>query len=1125
MFNVSGRRWLVVSLFGILLLAVLALLLLVVFPSLVDLDSYKAYVLDQIESRMDGTVTVSDVSLSIFPGVRVDFEHVVLLSRDDLSPIFSADRLAFALDLPSLLQRNIVVEHLELDRPRLTLRSARQEHGRFSTFFRDWSDGGATKVTALIRAWSVKEVTVRDGRIGVTPGDRQDSVSAIGVERVNMRILASDPGGPLEFTMSGGLLHGDDGDHAEIRAQGTFSAQTVKHPSSEDSALLQYRLAGTTQISSLDLARLQPYLGTHDNEALYGLSDLEAEVTMALDPMIRRLSANNVTLQTKTGNLAGSIVLQQTDSEPWTFQGEISTSSFDIQKALTVFSPRLDETTFYNAATESELSGNARIVHAAVSGRLGDVSETAVAVELELERISGRFGVGRVPFRNVNASMFLHGDTMELRSLSGRYGGSDVLSGIGTVTDVYNRADIDATVEFMVPTSKFLDFLAARRAQRGRSGDLWGYASTAGNGRLTLKMTGSLQRKDIAFEGMMNSRGMGFHSTWMELPVAGLLGRLHFSPDGVWLTDVKGRVGRSHVQSNAYFARGDSTIEIKSHADARELMGLLLAKAGFAPLPSGTRVRGTTLMDLQVERRAEETAISATLDVTGTGYLGESGTSKPAGVAARINANMVLHDTQRGKRVQIQRMQFHLAPLLLTASGTVALTTPTQYSVLVATNLVRLEEFHERAPRVTIRGLQPEAGLFESRLTFTGVGGEWKAMGVDGEVSLLRGRMRVPGATKADMTIIEDVNAALKFSREDGGRVGIRTLSGTVKGTQIHTTGDITGLRALPRIRVSIDTPQFDFESLTLQDEPSPLRRFVTSLSRTAILQSDIHVGTSQYNGVAWHDVNLVATGMDGVVALEVRRARVSEGHLQTRMTVHMTEDEPMRIGGHAEVTGVPARDVAALLGWDERILSGMVDVSGELFGRVGRDADRSAALDGRVHLTLSDGRIRKFTALSRMLNLLNLPQLLSGHVPDLSSKGLAFDSMRAVLAIKQGAMTIEEFALSSPVMKIGGAGRYDIPTDDIDAVMAVSPLGSYESVLNKIPVLNKIIAGGDQRRGIVTALFEIKGPLDDPEVTVMPGESLTSGLTGLGELALDVLKNTLLLPKELIAPTGPGAP
>jgi hypothetical protein len=472
--------------------------------------------------------------------------------------------------------------------------------------------------------------------------------------------------------------------------------------------------------------------------------------------------------------------------------------------------------------------------------------------------------------------------------------------------------------------------------------------------------------------------------------------------------------------------------------------------------------------------------------------------------------------------VKIQRIRFDLAPLLLTASGHVTLTSPPQYSVSVASNLVRLEEFHERVPSVTIRGLHPEAGLLEATLKFTGVGGAWNAMGIDGEVSLLHGRMSVPETTEVKPLIIEDVSAALQFSLDEDGRVEIGALSAAFNGSHVHVNGAITGLRTFPRIRVSIDAPQFDFELVIPRDEPSPLREFVTSLSRTTILQSDIHVETGQYHGVVWHDMHFAATGMDGVVTLEVLKAQSGDGSLQAHTTIHMPKDAPIQMDGYAQFKAVPAQDIVALLDGDEHLMFGHADIEGELAGNGGHEDGVSATLDGRVRLTLSDGRIRKFTALSKMLNLLNLPQLLSGHVPDLSSKGLAFDSIKATLVIEKGIMTIEDLSLNSPVMKIGGAGRYDIPSDDVDVVMAVSPLGSYENILNKIPVLNKIFAGGDQRRGILTVLFEVKGPLNDPEVTMLPGESVTSGLTGLGELAFDILKNTILLPKELIAPTAP---
>jgi hypothetical protein len=46
-----------------------------------------------------------------------------------------------------------------------------------------------------------------------------------------------------------------------------------------------------------------------------------------------------------------------------------------------------------------------------------------------------------------------------------------------------------------------------------------------------------------------------------------------------------------------------------------------------------------------------------------------------------------------------------------------------------------------------------------------------------------------------------------------------------------------------------------------------------------------------------------------------------------------------------------------------------------------------------------------------------------------------------------------------------------------------------------------------------------VKGAIEDPEVTYLPMKSFATGLTGLAQLAVDVLKNTVMLPIDLVTP------
>ncbi len=1110
----SGRRWLLTGVFFLILLVGTSFLLLRAFPNLANINFYKTYVLEKIESQLNATVKFSEGSLSIFPEVKLHFESVALLERDDEVPLFSADHLVLDLSFLSLFRREIVVKRLELDGPRFNLRSDHPGRIHFSDLFITENGAGTPVASILGFSSSVQEVMVRNGKIRLTPDKQGDSLPDIHLDQVNLAVITPSPDAPLEFSISGVMPQREA--HAKISVTGTFASQIGQQASSK-SLNSEYKFSGTTRVTSLDMANFQSYLGTKQDSGLYGFADLEAEVTAILSSNSRQLYVENINIRLEDGSLVGAIAFQQAGKEPWTFESKISTSVLDIATTLTAFSPHINETMFYHNVSNADISGNIRVVRSNLSGVLNApfLSNISTFAEFELENLNGYFGEERTPFRGINAAVLLENDSLELQSLSGRYSQSKVLSGTGIVTRLYDEADIDTKISLMVPSSDFLDFLVDLDEPEDRSKSIWGYKTSTGSGRLILNVLGSLRDGELEFEGIFRGRDIAFHSTWLDLPVSKLFGQVYFSPEGVEVSDVKGKVGRSRTKVDAQFFGNDSNIIVKSSADARELLELLVSKGNISsPLPD-TLVSGITVFDLRVQKRQDKTIISTQLDLKKTEYSDESGTNKPAGTSANINAELVL---ERGNRIKIQKIQLDLMPLILHIFGDIVLTDPPQYLIEIDSNSVRLDELHERTPDVSIQGVYPEKGLFQTNLKITNVEEQPDAMGISGKVSLLDGRILVVDETTSELVVIDDVNVDLQFSNQDNGRVNIQTLSGEFEGSDVDIKGTVTGLRVFPHIRMVIDVPHFDFGAMFSSDEPSSFGDMVTSLSRTTTLQSDIHVGVGEYSGVKWHNMHVVATGQDGVITLELLRARNGDGTLQADATIYMPENESVHMDTHANFTGVPIEDIVALLDGNENLMFGRANIKGGLSGG-GHEQGIARTLDGDIYLTVSDGRIRKFTALSKMLNLLNLPQLLSGHVPDLSSKGLAFDSIIATLAMDKGVMSIKNLSLNSPILKIAGAGRYDIPNDHVDAVMAISPLGSYENILNNIPVLNKIFAGGDQRRGILTAVFEVKGPLDDPEVTMMPGESVTSGLTGLGELVIDILRNTILLPKELIAP------
>jgi len=56
------------------------------------------------------------------------------------------------------------------------------------------------------------------------------------------------------------------------------------------------------------------------------------------------------------------------------------------------------------------------------------------------------------------------------------------------------------------------------------------------------------------------------------------------------------------------------------------------------------------------------------------------------------------------------------------------------------------------------------------------------------------------------------------------------------------------------------------------------------------------------------------------------------------------------------------------------------------------------------------------------------------------------------------------------------------LPTENLESIIAVSPLGAYSNLLKDIPLFGSLMQG--ERKGFLTALFEVKGPRTKPEVT-----------------------------------------
>jgi len=133
---------------------------------------------------------------------------------------------------------------------------------------------------------------------------------------------------------------------------------------------------------------------------------------------------------------------------------------------------------------------------------------------------------------------------------------------------------------------------------------------------------------------------------------------------------------------------------------------------------------------------------------------------------------------------------------------------------------------------------------------------------------------------------------------------------------------------------------------------------------------------------------------------------------------------------------------------------------------------------------------------LVQILNLLDLSRWFTFQLPDLTKQGIRFRSITGDFKVNKGVYFTENLVVDSSDLRMTGAGRIDVPKDELDFVVAVRPFAGIDSAMNYIPILGRGIAA--IKNSFLVASFNITGPIDDPTITPAPLGTLAEWFWGV---------------------------
>lgn len=1095
----------------ILALCVSILAFLTFSKHLTGEDYLKGFVLEQLEANLGRKINVDDVTFALFPRARVELVGVTVHDPGSDQVLLTAKRVDLVVRMFPLLRKQIVGKRLSIEEPVLTLR--RDEAGRWNVAdgFTEQAEVDRKTMEAMLRMFSVQEASLANGTVTVIDAARSDGVRSIKAERVGATLLVHPEQRAAEVRLSIAQPEGQGG--AAVSLDGSIRLSETRVPladAGETTPIAPFQFDGRLDAAALGIRDIADFLGPRPvPEQLQGTVALRGAVqvmpgVVGYDVLLSEMSVRlNDTTLTGKANVSGLMTAQPA------FSVTFSSSPVSLFQLMQTVPSAWIDPQLPAVLHERRVDGRVQVMNATLTGTATEGTRPSISGEFHIQDAQGMIGQDRVLAKNVACRVFVEPGRVRASDITGLYGAMELADGKAMLSFLEAGPWLELEIVGRTSASHLMDVLETTVKAESLTRVLADVRDAEGVVEPTFRLAGSPSQPDGVrlTGGEILVRAVSFAHPALPERLTGLQGRFALAGGAVRLEQISGHLGETLIEVQGTVTGGESSLlqdfSIRASGPAADMPravgwraspgsmeGRLVATATLTGAASAPHLRGVVVFD------------QSKVAVPG---LGE----KPIGAPATIEFE---GDVTKSGDLSVSRLELIVPPIQVPAKGRMVFGDPFSVDMSLTTGTVSLSRLPEW---ISKGGL--EAGSAEIALDVKGKGTDWSAWRVTGWVALTNGLATVGGVGGDGR--LQDLYARVKLVRNGAE---IKRLSFTVLDSDVAIEAAVKNWASKPVIVGKIESNRMDLGLLVPKGDRSVVREFLENLAATSQVTMSASIARGHYERVRVAALSARVNIQDGVVDVDRISGESNAGQIAGRLVAQLPRGAPAEVEASFRATGLPVDDVLSLTdAKDTHGMTGDMRVSGSLRGHGRNPHGVYPSLNGKVEVLLQNGRIFKSNerVIWKIISLLNLPAVLQGKV-DLEKEGLPYNTITGSVAVKNGVFETGDLIIDSPILKITAAGQYDLPTDRLDLATAVSPFGSYSQFLKAIPLFGRIFAG--ERKGLATAIFAVKGSIRSPEVTYLPVKSFASGLSGLAQLAVDVLVNSLTVPLDLIAPDQP---
>lgn len=1041
------------------------------------LDTYKDQILAEVQKSLNRQVTYEkgDVTFRLFPAFS--FSHVVIKERGGQGTFATAERVSFRLALLPLLERKVVIGKLEIEQPSVQI--IRDRDGIFN--ISDLLEQKEKKDTAPLR---MRGIRIRNGNITLT-----DQAAAAGgvvtrLEKTDLELNRIARGKETDFIIATTLVQGAA--TAKLYARGSADIPRQGHP------LTETRLDAKIEAQNLSAGHFWPYYGRFvPFDPLAGLFDLKGTIHGTAADFTSKGTVHVTGLRL---------------SYPQVFHAILTPRDIRLDYKLKRDQHQVD-------VSDVDFRMDGLMVTGSCAIRDIDTSDPRIVARAAIEPFTLERFFHYIPFGIIadSASQFIE---QYIKAGTYRLDEGRLDGRISQILHMEKGQNYNIlSIKARVLEGGVVDLGDGVPPFNSIKGDL----ELSGKNFLLRNMAGKFGTSPFTLNGMIADYPLDTPSTY---PFSAIV--TPRQPELAWL--------------------------LEDHLDGR---------LSFS---------GTTQLNISGAGYASAYVLSGDWDLANAGYSATNIIAKPAGTANLLSFRMNLSPSG----MDAFSCQYQLPPLSLALLTQYRAGKDVPHHVEIRTNQFEMATIAPLLPRVrpyqpqgrmqitakadgdaeTIGGLNWGGEVLLTGAAFQPPGNIKRVHAINGGIrfkgnsletprlsamlgnSLIHGtgtltdfdtpslslEFSAPTLDVADLGLRPPEGKTLKVRKVQGtislahDTLRVRSLAATVNDTALSLKGTVEKLRS-PRIDLTVVSPFLNIEDILLLAAVEPTRK-EPARDAAASFKATITAQEAQFKGVRVNKLHAVAMLEDRILYLQPFECGAFGGRIGGTLRADFGSNGSTRYQTNLKADKVSAEELVQSLNLrlHNEIITGALTLQADVTAKGDTAADLKRTILGNVKLHLEDGKLRRFSVLSKIFSVLNVSQLFKFQLPDMVTDGMPYNRIDATLSLKDGIISTNDVFIDSNAMNISAVGSINLIKEEVDVTVGVQPLQTVDKVVNRIPIVGWILTGKDKH--LISTYFEAKGKLGDPVVNAVPVKSLTRGV-------LDIFKRVFQLPGKLVTDTG----